>query len=635
MSVLESYSETEYLLSNGKGGSCSSTVTGQNTRRYHSVLSVSLNPPVNRRILVSRLTEKIINENEYYTFSTLKTANGFKEKGYEYIISFENKTNPVWFFKMGNFLIKKEIFFIHNKNMTIIKYSNISDSPVKLEITPFLNDRDIHSNTLPGQLKIKTEKLTDNSAKFETNFMNNIFVYTNGSISENDYTIHNIFYDVEKERGLFAYEEIVSKFFITASLQPNENLYISFSCEEVSNHFESHIRNEMKYINSLYRKEDSEIIKKLKITSDHFLSYRKSTGNYTILAGYPWFTDWGRDTMIAFEGILLSSSRYTEAKEVLETFMKNIKNGLIPNVFDDYSGLPGGYNTADATLWLFYTLYKYYLYTDDIEYIKDNYEKLTDILTCHINGTDYNIHMTEDYLLWTGDENTQLTWMDVKVENWTVTPRYGKAVEINCLWYNAFKIMEFFSEKTGKNFIYIDYPEKIKESFNNLFWNSEDECLYDYVNNKEFNSMIRPNQIFAVSLPFEIIDGEKQEKVFNCVFKKLYTPFGLKTLSPDDPRYIGIYTGDRWTRDGSYHQGNIWPWLFGHFFDAMYKLNKNDESIKDKIKILLNPMEKMIMNYWDGNIPEILEGNWPYNSKGCFSQAWSVSEILRILIMAE
>jgi predicted glycogen debranching enzyme len=629
MNTLTNYSQMEYLLTNNLGGTSSSTGISNNTSRYHSILSVSLNPPVDRRILVSRVSEIVENKNEKHYISTLKDANGYKEKGFDKIISFKHISYPEWLIKINNIFINKKIIMLEKKNLVALIYENFSNEPTKLTIIPYLNDRDIHKNTLPNQLNLKITESKKNFNLINTNFNNKICINTNGLILENDHKINNIFYDQENERGLFAYEEIISKNKIEKVLMPNEKLYITFSSLESIYEIDNFDFID-KFIKESEDKQKSEKIDDiLKINSKNFISYRKSTKKHTIMAGFPWFTDWGRDTMIALEGLTLSQNKISLFKEIMETFLENESEGLIPNVFDDYTGKPGGYNTADGTLWLFIAMYKYYIKTNDESFIKKYYKKMENIIEKHIKGTKYNIYMDKDYLLYTGNKETQLTWMDVKVDDWVVTPRYGKAVEINALWFNSIKIMEFFSEKFHLEFKN-KISNKILDSFNKIFWNEKENCLYDYINENEKNKSIRPNQIFSVSLPFNLLNDEKSKQIVKKVFDELFTPFGLKTLSQKDPSYIGIYTGNRTTRDGSYHQGNVWPWLLGPFYEALLKTNNYSFEIKKLIKELLKPLENMIQNEWCSTIPEILEGNWPHNKKGCFSQAWSVSEIIRI-----
>jgi len=634
VSILKNYSEMEYLIANGLGGSSSACASGLNTRRYHSILSAALNPPVNRRIFVSRASEIAVVEDSTYILSTLKTVNGFLESGYENILSFKYEGFPVWEFKTGSNIIEKSIFMIKNRNMSVLFYKNIFGKELTLTITPYFNDRDVHSNTLPGSIRINILKFSQNFVLFGTNFLNSISLKTDGEIQEYSHTLNNVFYDAENERGLFAYEEIISKVRITKKLHPQESFYIIFGANDDVSDVDpfTALTSEKERIISISSSSSDNTIKRLLIAADTFIMKRKSTGKHTIIAGFPWFTDWGRDTMIALEGLLLYTRNYSIAKEVIENFVNNLQNGLIPNVFDDYSGQPKGYNTADATLWLFYALYKYYTFTHNDIFLKKMYPYLYEIIKKHISGTDYNIHMDDDYLIYAGNKNTQLTWMDVKVEDWSVTPRYGKTVEVNALWFNALNIMTYFSKILNAEFEYEYLIEKVKSSFNEKFWNSKDNCLYDVINEEGKDFSFRPNQIFAVSLPFDILSREKERLIIDKVLEELYIPYGLRTLSPKDPRYIGIYVGDRWTRDGAYHQGNAWPYLLGHFLYAFLKINDFSKESKVIVKKLLAPIEDMINTDWCGTIPEIIEGNWPHEKKGCFSQAWSVGEILRIIL---
>jgi len=355
VSILKNYSEMEYLIANGLGGSSSACASGLNTRRYHSILSAALNPLVNRRIFVSRASEIAVVEDSTYILSTLKTVNGFLESGYENILSFKYEGFPVWEFKTGSNIIEKSIFMIKNRNMSVLFYKNIFGKELTLTITPYFNDRDVHSNTLPGSIRINILKFSQNFVLFGTNFLNSISLKTDGEIQEYSHTLNNVFYDAENERGLFAYEEIISKVRITKKLHPQESFYIIFGANDDVSDVDpfTALTSEKERIISISSSSSDNTIKRLLIAADTFIMNRKSTGKHTIIAGFPWFTDWGRDTMIALEGLLLYTRNYSIAKEVIENFVNNLQNGLIPNVFDDYSGQPKGYNTADATLWLF------------------------------------------------------------------------------------------------------------------------------------------------------------------------------------------------------------------------------------------------------------------------------------------
>lgn len=370
----------------------------------------------------------------------------------------------------------------------------------------------------------------------------------------------------------------------------------------------------------------------LAVAADQFITQRESTGYSTVLAGLPWFTDWGRDTMIAFTGLTLCTGRFNEAHDILLTFAKYCHNGLIPNMFPD-NGQKPLYNTADASLWYFYAVYKYLMYTgnsDDYDFIyKEIYPSLKEIISAYKNGTDFSIYMDEDYLIHAGSGLDQVTWMDVRVGDWVATPRHGKPVEINALWYNALCIMDFLSAKFGENDT--DYKllsEKVRSSFIAKFWNPNAGCLYDVVDETPDDS-IRPNQIYAVSLPFTMLDHDMEKSIVNVVKNKLYVGCGLRSLDPEHKDYHPIYIGSLSKRDHAYHQGTAWGFLLGGFITAYVKVNGSDKKAADEALKLLEPVKDHLYHNCIGSICEIFDGDSPHNGRGCYAQAWSVGEVLR------
>ncbi|HEX2926177.1 MAG TPA: amylo-alpha-1,6-glucosidase, partial [Ruminiclostridium sp.] len=374
------------------------------------------------------------------------------------------------------------------------------------------------------------------------------------------------------------------------------------------------------------------LVKKLVLAADNFIVYRSSTNAKTIIAGYPWFTDWGRDTMIAFTGLTLATGRFGDAKEILFTFSKYVEYGLIPNMFPDDGEKPA-YNSVDAALWYFEAVNSYLEYTGDSDFIKEEvYPCLKNICERFINGTIYDIGMTDDGLITAGNKNTQLTWMDAKVGDWVVTPRHGKAVEINALWYNGLMIMSKLAQKFEDTDVYLEPASRAKASFEKVFWNEEQQCLYDVVNEAGSDSSIRPNQILAVGLSYAVIEGHKARCVVEKVWKELYTPYGLRTLSQDSPQYRGEYSGDVWSRDGAYHQGTVWTWLLGRFIKAYVRVNGNTAEVRRKAQDFILPIENHMWDAGIGSISEIFDGSNPHRPRGCFAQAWSVAEILRAAV---
>ncbi|ODS40706.1 MAG: hypothetical protein A7315_07905 [Candidatus Altiarchaeales archaeon WOR_SM1_79] len=465
--------------------------------------------------------------------------------------------------------------------------------------------------------------------------------------SKNGIWIKNIIYEKETERGegdrddhycpgefLLNIKKGIKKFNILAVAGIDDDdvkkIFKKFYLENPE-FYEELLNNEKtrieKVVENTYKnckiKEKDKVIDLLSSAADSFIIQKKD--GKSIIAGYHWFSDWGRDTMISITGLCLVTGRFEDAGEILKTYTRYCKKGILPNRFDDYGEEPA-YNTSDASLWFFYAVYKFLEYSDDYEFVKNNlWETLKDIISYYAKGT-YTVRMDSDGLI---ISEAQTTWMDAKIGNFVVTPRVGKCVEINALWYNALKIMESLSEKFGEDSSeYKKLSKKANESFNKLFWNDGKKCLYDLISENNDDS-IRPNQIFAVSLPFSILDREKEEKIVERVFEELYTPFGLRSLSQKDEKYIGVYKGDRYHRDTAYHQGTVWAWLLGHFITAYVKVNSESEESKKQAKEFLSKIFEHLNDTGLGSISEIFDGDFPHNPRGCISQAWSVAEILR------
>ena len=373
--------------------------------------------------------------------------------------------------------------------------------------------------------------------------------------------------------------------------------------------------------------------RRLAAAADCFLVQRQSTQSTTVIAGYPWFTDWGRDTMIALPGLTLVTGRFELARELLQTFARHMRHGLLPNMFPD-DGQEAIYNTVDAPLWFFQAVYKYLEYTGDDRLVQQELlPVLQEIYRAYRDGTDFGIGMDPDGLIRAGNPEVQLTWMDAKVDDWVVTPRDGKAVEINALWYNALLIMGCLEQRYGiRPTIPANLPEKVAHSFQALFWNNRKQCLADYVREGQQDVAIRPNQILAVSLPFMIIKPEWARKIVWRVWQDLYTPYGLRTLAPQDPGYQGTYGGDRYQRDGAYHQGSAWSWLLGPFITAYRRINGYSPASREVAGQWLAAFEDHLRDAGVGFVSEIFDGDFPHHAQGCIAQAWGVAEILRAYV---
>lgn len=664
---LETGIKKDWLITNGIGGYGSSTILGINTRKYHGLLVAPLKPPASRYVILSKVDESFESGGEEYPLYS-NIGKNYISKGYQYLKSFEKEYIPIFTYEVDGATIKKFICMEHGKNTVCVLYHiQNNEKRTKLKIAPILHFRDFHTTTPNGNFCVRQE-VKEQKVKVIINENKQTPIYMH--LSEGKYIEHandlfrNMYYVQEEKRGQGAEENLVVSGVYEVKLRANEEKYITFICSLEENIEELDgkqlVNNEITRITSdLY---DSELIDPKKqydakyktymrdyiIASDNFIAYRPSFALYTILAGYPWFLDWGRDALISFEGLLLIPRRYKIAKEVLLTCIRDIKYGLVPNGYSGYDNRPL-YNSVDASLLLFEQVRKYLEYTGDYELLKNQlYETLKKVLESYIAGIDLdgnNIHLDEeDGLLSSGTPSTQNTWMDAKVGDLVVTPRNGKAVEINALWYNALCIMANFAKLYKEKDLqqkYTDLANKCKKSFKEKFYNKKRKSLDDVIG----DSKIRPNQLFALGLYYPIIDpaSEEAKEIFQTVTKKLLTPYGLKTLAKGEEGYTEIYEGDSITRDTAYHQGITWPWLLGIYADSFQNIIKAEKG-KTKKKELQKQYEEFIQKVEDtfynemysrstvGSISEIYDSNKPYEAKGCFAQGWSVAEIFRIII---
>ena len=668
----------EWIITNGLGGFASSTdFGGMNTRRYHGLLIASLNPPQNRTLVLSKIDESIEIGEKKYCFYTNKVK-GYIQEGYKYLEKFEKEIMPIYTFKINDVLIEKTICMVHEKNAVVIVYK-ISNKKLKarINLTPLVNFRDFHSET-HTQLFDYNQHILENKIQIDYKNGNMLNLY----VSDSNYKQHNhdifyaMHYDVEQERGFDADENHFIPGTFSVDLKPNEDKIITVVCSlegkygininEIQNiNGEEIVKQEIKRINKqiteskllsnkdnkLYIESNDlykQLILKYMVASDNFVVYRDSTKLHTTLAGYPWFLDWGRDSFISFEGLLLLTKKFQIAREVLLTFSNKLKCGIIPNGFSEYDGKPL-YNSVDSSLLFFEAVNKYIEYTNDYDFVKEKlYGVMKSIINNYIDGTNLdnnNIYLDErDFLLSAGTEDTQNTWMDAKVNGKAITPRNGKSVEINAMWYNALTIMYKLNKKWNKHIAQIEYSylaSKTKRSFMKKFYNEDKNCLYDVLG----DDRIRPNQIFALSLSYPVLECDKKiaKEVFVTVTKRLLNKYGLQTLAKGEKDYSPIYEGDSEERDSKYHQGITWPWLLGPYYDALNNLIKyeKDEEQKQKLEKSLNKFkgsvaEVFINEMIDGNtiggISEVYDSKENSKGKGAFEQAWSVSEVFKILL---
>ena len=661
--TLEKGIEKEWVITNGLGGFASSTAIGINTRKYHGLLIAPLTPPARRFLILSKLDESIkINGENYDLYSNM--GQNYISKGYKYQTSFEKERFPVFEYNVKDVKITKTICMEYGKNTVGVFYEiKTGKDPIQLTLAPIMNFRDFHSMSTGHDFNIR-QQINKTKVKVIIDEKIQYPIYMNLSegryIEHKNDTFNNMFYIEEQKRGFYPEENHVVVGRYEVDILANTTKKISFVCSFEENIEEINVEklikqeksriqkivNQTELLDKIEDEEQKNLIKNLIIASDTFVVYRPSFGLHTIIAGYPWFLDWGRDSLIAFEGLLLKTKRFKLAKEILLTMVRDIKYGLVPNGYSGFDNRPL-YNSVDASLLLFEQIKKYLDYTQDYDFVYEElFEKLETILESYQRGIDVdnnNIYLDTDNLIVSGTEETQNTWMDAKIGGFAVTPRNGKAVEINSMWYNSLKIMEelcikFKQKDKAKK--YGDLAKKTKISFVDKFYNTRRKCLYDVLG----DSKIRPNQLFALSLTYPIIDpkSEQAKNIIQTVEKKLLTPYGIQTLAKGEPGYVKIYEGDPKTRDMSYHQGITWVWLLGLYYDSLKNMKnalrgkKQKEEIQNKIDNFKNDIITTFSKEIEergciGSIAEIYDSVKPYLPKGTISQAWSVSEILRII----
>jgi len=640
-SITQNFNEAirrEWLETNGLGGWASSTISGAHTRRYHGLLVAATRPPVGRMVLLSKLDETIVVEGQRLEMTTNVYSGAVYPEGYRTLQNFTKDFFPVFTYEAAGVRWQKTIAAVHGENTTLILYEVLGASPAfTLELRPFVAGRDYHS------LSRANDQITEN---FE--FENEVFAVRlyEGSpelfISIPAATFeaqpdwyYNFEYLVDKARGQDFQEDLFTPGVFKCRLKAGDKLGVIASTQNPKGRdafalFAQEKSRRKKLISEM--PVIDETTKTLGLAADQFIVQRDDNLK-TIIAGYHWFTDWGRDTMIALPGLTLATGRFEDAKKIIRAFARSVSQGLLPNRFPD-AGAEPEYNTVDATLWFFVAIYKYLKYTGDKNFLKNELlPVLEDIIAWHERGTRYGIHVDEDDLLYAGVPGVQLTWMDAKIGDWVVTPRTGKAVEINALWCNALAILaslyKLIDQKASAK-LFAQRSMQTRDRFRKEFWYEEGGYLYDYVDGEKRDTSIRPNQIFALSLPYPLLEEQQASKVLKTVTDKLYTPFGLRSLAPEDPFYRPVYSGNGFERDSAYHQGTAWGWLLGPWLTAVVKVYGKDG--KATARKYFKEIMPHIKDAGIGTVSEIFDADWPHEPRGCIAQAWSVAEILRAYI---
>lgn len=619
----------EWLDTNGLGGYASGSIVGAKTRKYHGLLVAPFNPPTERRVLVSKVEERIFQEGVINDISVNQfIGDSIYPNGHDFLKEFDRSPVATWIYEGENWQLKKKIFMVPGSNTTVVTYENTGKKVFDIQLHPLLENKDYHSITLENHFDfyyqqeksgIKVHAYPDSAALY--------LDWSKGDFVEDRAWYKNFELHRERYRGQEAIEDAYRIGYIATSLKPAQKVSLLLTTEEkmVGKKAASLEKKAVDFISTLQNEKiKNTFYNDLLVSGNQFLVDRASTKSKTILAGYHWFTDWGRDTMIAMRGLTIATGDQKASKSILSTFFNYLDEGMLPNRFPDYDGQEVEYNTIDATLWLFVAMYEYFEKFNDTQLVKKYLKKLESIIDAHMDGTRYNIKMTEEGFISGGQEGWQLTWMDARVDGYVVTPRIGCPVEINALWYNALCIYEHLCKATDSTVSekITNTKQHFKKNFKTFFLNEEGYLNDVVVPNVSSDDSFRPNQVYAVSLPFSLLSKVQEKKIVKLITDKLLTPYGLRTLDMDNPQFTGLYKGNQWDRDTAYHQGTVWPFLLMEYWEAYLKVNDASDKAKQHTIKSLRPLEE---HFYSSDcvhaVSEIFDGKEPKDGRGCVQQA--------------
>lgn len=627
----------EWLVTNGLGGYAAGTVSGVLTRRYHGLLIAALNPPVDRALLLARLDETVTYRGILAPLFTNQWASGLVEPhGYRFLDSFALDAGiPTWRFTVGDALLEKRLWMQQGANTTYVQYRLLrASAPLDLELRALVNHRDHHGASVytwpmgihPVEHGLRIESHPD-AAPF--------YLIARGmQVQPEGNWFFAYYWAIEDERGLDVQENLLHAGTFTTQMREGDELTMIASTEsdpglDGGAALRARQRQSQALIREAGLSRAPEPLQQLALAADQFIVGRRLVSDVdgrSVIAGYPWFADWGRDTMISLPGLVLATHRYELAARILRTFAAFVDQGMLPNHFPEGSAAPE-YNTVDATLWYFEAIRAYHAATGDLDLLRDLFPVLKGIIEAHERGARFHIHVdTADGLLYAGEEGVQLTWMDARVEGREITPRTGKPVEINALWYNALCSMAEFAALLGQPDPYTRMADHAQISFAR-FWNAPENCLFDVIDGPEGpDASLRPNQLFAISLHHSPLNVDQARAVLLRCEQELFTPHGLRSLSAAHMEYSGSYLGSAGLRDSVYHQGTVWAWLIGPFVEAHFRVHGD----KARALSFLDPLLRHLQGGCLGTIGEVFDGDAPHHPRGAFAQAWSVAELLRV-----
>jgi predicted glycogen debranching enzyme len=660
LSQLESAIRKEWLVTNGLGGYASSTVLGVNTRKYHGLLVGAFHPPGDRRVCLAKLDEELEVGAGVYPLGANEFQTGLFPKGFLLLSEFLVSPFPTYVYEAQNVEVRKTVFMLHAKNATVALYRirNRNSVDVKLRVLPLVDWRRFHSVTDRWKDAVDVVFRHDNREVQTTvrNPQSSLILHVvDGHYRFAEKWVERLLFREERARGESCLSDYLQPGHFEVSVKANRNHDLAIiavadqsldvakkvmnempvSMYDMESLYEDEVQRSEGFLTRFYEghKEIAETgwLGWLVAATDSFIVKGFNDEQRSIIAGYYWFEAWGRDTFVSLPGLLLVTGRFEDAKKVFLSFKQYCRQGLIPNFIPESAGEPA-YNSVDATLWFVNAVLQYLKYTGDFGFVQEHlWGTLKAIVENLVKGTIFNIHMDSDGLLAHG---AQLTWMDAAVDGQPVTPRAGKAVEVQALWYNALKVVELLAKRFGiggEAERYAVLAETTEKAFAEKFWDKERNCLFDVVGESWRDSSLRPNQILAVSLDFTMLDTVRNEKIVDVVQRELLTPFGLRTLARNDSKYVGVYAGDRGKRDRAYHNGTIWPWLLGPFVTAFLKTNGYVEFRRKYVweNFLSSLLTKQVYEAGLGSLGEIFDGEPPHAPRGCIAQAWSVAEPLR------
>lgn len=629
----------EWLDGNGIGGYASGSVAGAVTRRYHAFLCAATRAPQERVVLVSKIEESVLVGDQEFELSANVWPGAIAPRGDRYLHAFQLDPLPRWVYELplesGTLRLEKTVWMPQGSNSSTASYRVLEGPACELRLRAFVTGRDYHATHRANpDFNAQTEVGAGQMTMRPYPHLPAIHFLCNGEFEPGGAWYYDFEWPIEAERGLDFHEDAwcPGTFRFALSAQRDAHFAATIEARDLTALLATREEETARRAQIGGGTHWNEVENRLKRAADQVI-VRREDGLHTVLAGYHWFTDWGRDTMIALPGLCLTTGRYDIAASILRAFAASMSQGMIPNRFPEAGEVPE-YNTVDATLWFFHAVARYGQSSGDWDTVRELYPKLCESLEWHLAGTRYGIRADdEDGLLRAGDQNTQLTWMDAWMNGVAFTPRSGKAVEIQALWHGALcdltALARRFDDHSTEG-IAREWIRKVEAHFAATFWNERECCLFDCVDGDFKDGAIRPNQIFAVSLPHRLLNHEQECGVVAAVQRDLLTPYGLRSLSPRDSRYRPIYCGDQWQRDSAYHQGTVWAWPIGGFLSAYLKVNNHTPAAKAQVRDWLVPLLQHLDETGYGSISEIFDAEAPHAARGCIAQAWSVSEVLRV-----